>query len=68
MRIIRIAIFGFSLTPFAFGVEPVVTATHGTITKIDARAKTIAVTTADGTEHVFYWAGTLAFMGSKQPI
>ena len=32
------------------------TATHGTITRIDKATKTFAVKTADGAEHIFYWA------------
>lgn len=65
MRIIGIAVLVWSLTSFAFAVEDVVTATHGTITKIDATAKTIAVKTADGTEHVFYWAKDTSVHGAK---
>ncbi|MFZ0761484.1 MAG: hypothetical protein WAM69_16170, partial [Candidatus Sulfotelmatobacter sp.] len=38
------------LTAFA-AAEDVVSAVHGTITKIDAASKTIVVKTADGTEH-----------------
>lgn len=56
MRIIGIAVVVCSLTSFVFAVENVVTATHGTITRIDRTAKTIGVKTADGTEHVFHWA------------
>lgn len=56
MRIIGIAVLVCLITTFAFAVEDVVTATHGTITKIDRAAKTIAVKTADGTEHIFHWA------------
>ena len=55
-RIIGIAVLVCSITTFALAVEDVVTATHGTISKIDRGAKTIAVKTADGTEHVFHWA------------
>jgi hypothetical protein len=55
-RIIGIAVLVCSITIFALAVEDVVTATHGTISKIDKTAKTIAVKTADGAEHVFYWA------------
>ena len=55
-RIIGIAVLICSIATFVFAVEDVVTATHGTISKIDRAAKTIAVKTADGTEHVFYWA------------
>ena len=65
MRIIGIAALFCSLASFAFAVESVVTATHGTITKIDRTAKTIAVKTADGTEHVFYWAKDTSVHGAK---
>jgi hypothetical protein len=65
MRIIGIAVLVCSLTSFAFSVEDVVTATHGTITKIDATAKTIAVKTADGTEHVFYWGKDTSVHGVR---
>ena len=65
MRIIGLAILVCSLVSFVFAIEDVVTATHGTITKIDATAKTIAVKTADGTEHVFYWAKHTSVHGAK---
>lgn len=56
MRIIGIAVVVCSLTLSVFAVENVVTATHGTITRVDRTAKAIAVKTADGAEHTFYWA------------
>jgi hypothetical protein len=56
MKIIGIAVLCLSLISVAFAVEDVTTATHGTISKIDKAAKTIAIKTADGTEHVFHWA------------
>jgi len=65
MRIIGIAILICSIATFAFGVEPVVTATHGTITRIDKAAKTFAVKTADGAEHIFYWAKDTSVHGMK---
>ena len=65
MRVIGIAILVCSLASFVFAVEDVVTGTHGTITKIDRTAKTIAVKTADGTEHVFYWAKDTSVHGVK---
>jgi hypothetical protein len=55
MKTIAIAVLILSLASLAFAVEDVVTATHGTITKIDNAAKTIVVKTADGAEHVFHW-------------
>ncbi len=65
MKVIGIAVLVCSLTSFVFGVEHVVTATHGTITKIDRTAKTIAVKSADGTEHIFYWAKDTSVHGVK---
>jgi len=55
-RIVGIVVLVCVITTLALAVEDVVTATHGTISKIDRAAKTIAIKTADGTEHVFYWA------------
>jgi hypothetical protein len=65
MKKIAIAVLVLSLISFAFAVEDVVTATHGTITKIDAAAKTLVVKTADGTEHVFHWTKDAAVHGVK---
>ena len=56
MRIVGVAVLVCSLASFVLALENAVTATHGTVTKIDRTAKTIAVKTADGTEHVFHWA------------
>jgi len=65
LRIIGIAVLVCSIATIAFAVEPVVTATHGTITKIDEAAKTFAVRTAEGTEHIFYWAKDTSVHGIK---
>lgn len=43
--------------------EDVVTAVHGTITKIDAASKTVAVKTADGTEHTFHFVANTSVHG-----
>lgn len=42
-----------------------VSAVHGTITKVDAAAETIAVKTADGTEHTFHFIGTTTVHGAQ---
>jgi hypothetical protein len=55
MKVTGLAVLVLSLASLAFAVQDVMTATHGTIDKIDATAKTISVKTADGTEHVFHW-------------
>ena len=65
MKTIGIAVLAMSLASLAFAVEHVVTATHGTITKIDKAAKTVAIKTADGTEHVFHWAKDTAVHGVR---
>ena len=65
MRIIRVAVIVCSLTSFVFAIENVVTATHGTIMKIDRTAKTIVVKTGDGTEHVFHWVKGTSVHGVK---
>jgi hypothetical protein len=45
--------------------EGVVTAVHGTITKVDAAGKVIAVKTADGTEHTLHFVGTTTVHGAE---
>lgn len=65
IRVIAITMFGLLLTSPMFAIKNVVTATHGTITKIDKTAKTIAIKTADGTEHVFYWARNTTVHGAN---
>jgi hypothetical protein len=44
--------------------EDAVTAVHGTVTKVDAAARTIAVKTADGTEHTFHFVDKTAVHGA----
>lgn len=65
MKLAAIAILVLSLASVSFAVEDVVTATHGTISKIDKAAKTISVKTADGTEHVFHWTKDTSVHGVK---
>jgi uncharacterized protein YjhX (UPF0386 family) len=65
MKAIGIAILVLSFASLAFAAEDVVTATHGTITKIDQAGKTVAVKTADGAEHVFHWTKDTTVHGVK---
>ncbi len=44
--------------------EDVVTAIHGTVTKIDAASKTFVVKTADGAEHTFHFAAKTTVHGA----
>jgi hypothetical protein len=64
MRIIGIAVLVMSLASLVFAVEGV-TATHGVVAKIDKAAKTLAIKTADGTEHVFHWTKDTAVHGVR---
>jgi hypothetical protein len=45
--------------------DDVVTAVHGTVTKVDSAAKTIAVKTKDGTEHTVHFVDTTAVHGGE---
>ena len=65
MRILRIGVLLISLVSVAFAAEDVVSSTHGTITKIDKAAKTIAIKTADGSEHVFHLGNDFAVHGVR---
>ena len=44
--------------------EEAVTAVHGTVTKVDSAAKTIAVKTKDGTEQTLHWIGKTTVHGT----
>jgi hypothetical protein len=65
MKNIAIALLALLFAGFAFADEDVVTAVHGTITKIDKGTKTISVKTADGTEHAFHWSKETSVHGAK---
>lgn len=65
--------FKFALCFFAFASlfilsaqadEDVVTAVHGTVTKIDAASKTVVVKTTDGTEHTFHFVAKTVVHGA----
>jgi hypothetical protein len=64
LRKLGVAALVLSVASLGFAAEDVVTATHGTITKIDQSAKTISVKTADGSEHVFHVAKDTTFHGA----
>jgi preprotein translocase subunit YajC len=49
---------------FASGTEDVVTAVHGTITKLDTATKTVVVKTSDGTEHSMRFLDNTAVHGA----
>ena len=49
----------------AHAADDVVSAMHGTITKVDGAAKTVAVKTKDGTEHTVHFADKTAVHGGE---
>ena len=53
------------LAPLAFPAD-VVTAVHGTVTKVDSATKTIAVKTADGTEHTLHFVAKTTVHGADR--
>lgn len=54
--------------PLGLLAQDVVSAVDGSVKKIDTATKTIAVKTADGTEHTFHYAGDLVVHGSKASV
>jgi hypothetical protein len=53
----------FFVASFASATEDVVTAVHGTITRLDGATKTVVVKTADGTEHSMRFLDNTAVHG-----
>jgi hypothetical protein len=54
----------FFVASFATGTEDVVTAVHGTITKLDTATRTVVIKTADGTEHSIRFIDKTAVHGA----
>jgi hypothetical protein len=54
-----------AITVLGYADSDVVHAVSGAVTKIDKDAKTIAVKTADGTEHVFHYTEKTTIHGTK---
>lgn len=61
----RVTCAALLLATAAFAIEEAPTGIHGTITKIDRKAKTIVVKTGEGTEHVLVITGKTAVHGTE---
>jgi endonuclease YncB( thermonuclease family) len=61
----RLSIVACFLILPARATEDVVSAAHGTITKVDSAAKTITVKTKDGTEHTVHFVDRTAVHGAE---
>lgn len=48
-----------------YAADDVVSAVHGTVTKVDAGTKTIVVKTTDGTEHTIHYVDKTAVKGGE---
>lgn len=56
------------LTAFAWAEQDVVSAVHGTVTKIDSGAKTMVIKTKDGTEHTVKFTDTTTVHGARATV
>ncbi len=63
-RIFQLCLCSMAAVSFCFAVEPV-TAVHGTVSKIDAGSKTVAIKTKDGTVTTLHWAGKTTVHGTE---
>ena len=63
-----VSLFALANLPGARGAVITTSATEGTITKIDHAAKTVAVKTADGTEHTMQLAGRTVVHGGQETL
>jgi hypothetical protein len=64
-NLVRAALLVLLVSALGWADEDVVTAVHGTITKLDAGTKTAVVKTADGTEHTIKFVDKTTVHGAK---
>ena len=63
VRLVAVTVLAaFSL----YAADDVVTAVHGTVTKIDSASKTMVVKTKDGTEHTVHYTENTAVWGADK--
>jgi hypothetical protein len=62
-RLIQLCLCLTMAASLGFAVEAV-TAVHGTVSKLDSAAKTIAIKTKDGTEQTLHWVGKTTVHGA----
>jgi arginine repressor len=66
--IVRASLLLLLLSVLGWAAEDVVTAVHGTITKLDSASKTVVVKTADGTEHSVKFVDKTTVHGAKASV
>ena len=64
--IARASLLLLLLSAFGWAAQDVVTAVHGTITKLDSASRTMVVKTKDGTEHTIKFADKTAVHGARE--
>jgi hypothetical protein len=64
-KIVRAFLALLLVSAFAWAADDVVSAVHGTITKLDSATKTMVVKTKDGTEHTVKFVGKTTVHGVK---
>ena len=64
MKTIGSLVLALLLATTLYAADDVVTAVHGTISKIDSGTKTVAVKTADGTEHSLHFVAKTTVHGA----
>jgi preprotein translocase subunit YajC len=64
MAVAVVAVAGWMVLPVR-ATDDVVSAIHGTITKVDAATRTAVVKTADGTEHTIHFVDRTAVHGAE---
>jgi hypothetical protein len=63
--IVRASLILLLLSAFSWAADDVVSAVHGTITKVDSGTKTLVVKTKDGTEATVKFVGTTTVHGAE---
>jgi hypothetical protein len=64
-NIVRVSLMALLLGGFALAAQDVVSAVHGTITKVDSTTKTVVVKSKDGTEHSIKFADKTTVHGAE---
>ncbi|HKV23671.1 MAG TPA: hypothetical protein VJN93_03695 [Candidatus Acidoferrum sp.] len=64
-NILRLLVLVAFVVSVARADDAVVGAIHGTVTKVDAAAKTIVVKTTDGTEHTLHFVASTSVQGAQ---
>jgi len=67
-NIVRASLIFLLLSAFGWAAQDVVSAVHGTITKLDSATKTMVVKTKDGTEHTIKVADKTTVHGVKASV